>query len=52
MRSAGLICPHLGTLSLFCDQEIWRKVESVLMDSQHALYVEFERLPVGTGADH
>ena len=33
--------------SLFCDQQIWHKVDSVLRDPERALYGELERLPHG-----
>ena len=40
-----IICDQVWTG--FCDQQVLHEDESILNDSEHALYREFERLPHG-----
>ena len=42
-----IICDKVGSLSLFCDQQILLKVHLVVKDLDHALCGEFQRLPHG-----
>ena len=48
--SSKIICDQVRTLSLFCDQQILHKVESILRDTEHAQYGEFDHL--GTSSGH
>ena len=40
--SSKIICDQVQTLSLFCDQQILHKMDSILKDPEHALYGELK----------
>lgn len=50
--SSKIVCDQAKSLSLFCDQQILRKVEWILRDPEHALNGDSNACCTGAGSVH